>query len=105
VKPVGFAYVNSDGSVDTAKSMNITSANIKTEGDGIYGFRNLSFTPKNVQVTLAFETAHVTGDNRTGARAFVGDCGFIKGKDQACVAVQSGSDSSSTKEPFFVVFF
>lgn len=108
VKPLGFAYVNADGSVDLARSRNVTSANVeKDPNTGLYGFRNLSFTPHNIQVTLAFDTHSITGDNRTGSRAFVGDCSFIEGQDQACVAINSDPDSPSTTDTdaFFVLFF
>lgn len=107
--PLGFAYVNADGTVDESKSMNVTSANVQKHSShlGMYGFRNLSFEPRNVQVTLAFDTHAITGDNRTGSRAFVGDCSFFQGEDQACVIVNSDPDwpGGSNGEAFFVLFF
>lgn len=111
--PLGYAYVRADGSVDPDNSFNITSENISVLNDnglplaGIYGFRNLPFTPRNVQVTLAFDSQAVTGDNRTGSRGFIGDCSFVGGVDQACVSINSDPTiSASTRgDDFFVVFF
>ncbi len=104
---LGYAYVNADGSVDPARSLNVTSANVVQNSlGGIYGFRNLSFTPNNVQVTLAFDTHAITGDNRTGCRGFIGDCSFIDGIEQACVSINSDPDNPSTTstDAFFVIF-
>jgi hypothetical protein len=107
IHPLGYAYVQANGSVLAARSQNITSANVLKSDSGIYGFRNLPFRPKNIQVTLAFDTQAITGDNRTGARGFIGDCSFVDGKDQACVSINSNPNTASTTETddFFVVFY
>ncbi len=89
--------------VDPARSKNIASANVVPDG-GIYGFRGLSFEPKNIQVTMSFDSASVTGDNVGGGVAYIGDCNFVDGVDQACVSANNDTDPASEPRPFFVLF-
>jgi len=50
---VGYAHVNSDGTVDAANSKNVASANVAhTAASGIYCFSGLSFGPHAIAVTL-----------------------------------------------------
>jgi hypothetical protein len=52
--PLGFALVDTGGDVLEAKSKNVTDANVsKPAGTfGVYCFRNLPFTARNISVTL-----------------------------------------------------
>lgn len=101
---VAYAYVNADGSVDETRSKGIADANVVPDGAGIYGFRGLGFSPKNIQVTTAFDTAAVTGDNGSGGQGFIGDCNFVNGVDEACVSTNSDGDPGIEPVQYFVVF-
>jgi hypothetical protein len=103
---LAYAYVNSDGTVDETRSKGIADANVATGGgfSGIYGFRGLGFTPKNIQVTTAFDSAAVTGDNSSGGQGFIGDCDFVDGVDEACVSTNSDADPGSEPVQYFVMF-
>ena len=48
---VGYAHIESDGTVDLANSKNVTQANVESTGAGVYCFRNLSFTVHVVTVS------------------------------------------------------
>lgn len=100
---VAYAYVNSDGSVDETRSKGIADANVVPDG-GIYGFRGLGFSPKNIQVTTAFDSASVTGNNGSGGQGYIGDCNFVDGIDEACVSTNNDADPSSEPVQYFVVF-
>jgi hypothetical protein len=100
---LAYAYVNADGSVDETRSKGIADANVVPDG-GIYGFRGLGFSPKNIQVTTAFDTASVTGDNGSGGQGFIGDCDFVDGVDEACVSTNNDADPGSKQVQYFVVF-
>jgi CubicO group peptidase (beta-lactamase class C family) len=64
INPLGYTYVRLDGSVDPAISRNVTSANVVRNDSGVYGFRNLPFIPRNIQIALAFRTQAVTNNGR-----------------------------------------
>ena len=49
---LGYAHVNADGTVDPARSKNVTSANVEVVPNGAYCFHGLPFTPKNVVASL-----------------------------------------------------
>lgn len=100
---VAFAYVNSDGTVDETRSKGIADANVVADG-GIYGFRGLGFAPRNIQVTTAFPSEAVTGDNGSGGQGYIGDCDFIDGPDQACVSTNNDGDATSEPVQYFVMF-
>jgi hypothetical protein len=100
---LAYAYVNADGTVDEARSEGVADANVVANG-GIYGFRGLGFTPKNIVTTMAFSSSGVTGDNSSGGAAFVGDCSFVAGADQACVSTDADGDSAAEARPFFITF-
>ena len=99
-----YAKVNANGTVDTTQSKGITSANVAVNG-GIYGFRNLGFTPRSVVTTPSFQGAGVSGAvGAGGGSAFIGDCTFVAGVDQACVAQNTDADDVSEARAFYVVF-
>ena len=100
---VAYAYVNADGSVDESRSKGIADANVVANG-GIYGFRGLGFEPKSVVTTMAFDSAAVTGNNASGGAAYIGDCNFVAGADQACVSTDDDGDPAAEARAYFVVF-
>ena len=52
--PRAYAKIDNGGTLDTARSWNVSAANFYTTGNGSYCFRNLNFTPKHAQVSLEF---------------------------------------------------
>lgn len=64
INPLGYTYVRLDGSVDPAISRNVTSVNVVRNDSRVYGFRNLPFIPRNIQIALAFRTQAVTNNGR-----------------------------------------
>jgi hypothetical protein len=101
---LAYAYVNADGSVDESRSKGVTDANVAVSG-GIYGFRNLGFEVKSVITTPAMDGPAVTGDNAAyNSLAFLGDCNFVAGADQACVSTNTDADPASEASQFFVLF-
>ncbi len=52
--PRAYAHVNSGGTLDTARSWNVSAANLYTTGNGSYCFKGLNFSPKHAQVSLDF---------------------------------------------------
>ena len=51
---------------------------------------------------MSFDSASVTGDNVGGGVAYIGDCNFVDGVDQACVSANNDTDPASEPRPFFV---
>jgi hypothetical protein len=100
---VAYAHVNSDGTLDTSLSKNITSAQVaKTGSSGAYCFRNLSFTPKSAVATVQYdggppvEKAQVT----IFPNGFT-DCGAFTGSQ---VEVTTSNASSYIDLSFYIVF-
>ena len=49
---LGYAHVNSDGTLDAANSSGVTATNFTHPGPGEYCFQGLGFTPHNVVATI-----------------------------------------------------
>jgi hypothetical protein len=69
---------------------------------GIYGFRGLGFSPKKIQVTTAFESAWVTGNNGSGGQGCIGDFNLGDGVDEACVSTNSDAEAGSEPVQYLV---
>lgn len=94
---LGYAHVNSDGTVDTANSKNVTSANISHVSGANYCFKNLPFTPHSVVATLGFG---VTLNDDIYA-AIVASCGGAAA--QAGVAIYNNTGTEKD-DNYYIVF-
>ncbi len=90
----GYAHVNSDGTVDLARSKNITGVNVVPQGSGTYCFRGLAFAFGSIIATVDMADADA---NATAAIGSPGGCDAVAGT-QAAVATSGG------QRAFYVVF-
>jgi hypothetical protein len=54
---LAYAHVKADGTLDTSETSNLSSANMRKPGTGIYCIGNTSFTPHNAVATVDSTTA------------------------------------------------
>ncbi|MCW3047983.1 MAG: hypothetical protein JWO74_2267 [Solirubrobacterales bacterium] len=99
---VAYAFVNADGSVNAARSKNVTSANVSHPGAGQYCFHGLSFTPKSVTVSLSTTGGLSFPVALGGTSEVVG--GFCGVGNQAG-AFMWKQDGSATMDYPFIVWF
>jgi hypothetical protein len=99
--PVAFAYVLADGTVEAARSENLTSAKIVAEGSGTYCLRALEFEFKGAQVTV---------DEATSA-AFLSGLFEIGNPSSACetpgteAVVSIGGFAGGINGGFYILFY
>jgi hypothetical protein len=98
---VAFAYVNDDGTVNAARSKNVSSANVSHPGAGQYCFHDLSFTPKSFVVTLGIG-AVPSPVALAGASEALG--GFCAISNDAAVFMWKQDGSATMDYPFMVWF-
>jgi hypothetical protein len=99
---IAYAHVMSDGTIDAANSLNMSSAVVSHSTSGIYCFTGLGFTPHNLLVTVdpggALGSSEiVTGFGRIGALG----CGT--GTEVSVIFTQSGSGTFANRN-FFIAF-
>ncbi len=94
--PVVFARVQSDGTVDSANSKGLSSADVTNPQTGIYCITAPAFSPKGAQVTLVEEgTAELTSRIRIGGP----QCPAPK------VEVLIWSGKEGKKDAFFIMLY
>jgi hypothetical protein len=93
------------GLVDLSSSKNIAQGNVVSPGAGIYCFFGLTFSPKNIVVSVQRPTISGSGSK---AGVLIGDDGaappnLCPGTEQASVVIQNASGANENTN-FYVVF-
>jgi len=104
---LGYAHINSDGTVDSAHSTsNITTANVVYSG-GFWCFKGLPFTPHNAQLTLDYngifngQIPQITLVFPTSPS----DCGLTSAQAEVFTGlVNPGVFTSGAELGFYIVF-
>jgi hypothetical protein len=91
----GYAHVRADGTVDLARSKNVTGANVAPQGGSTYCFRGLTFGFGSITATA--DLTDGASGTAVAAIGAVSDCNAVSGA-QAAVATASGPRA------FYVVF-
>ena len=101
---VAYALLSAAGAVDASHSKNITSANVRHAGAGVYCFHGLGFTPLNVQVTLGGVAPGLPIPLAiAGTSESIGGFCNVAG-DQAGVFVWNQAGSATVDYPFHIWF-
>ena len=98
--PVAFAHVATDGTVDAGRSKNITSANVSSEGSGLYCFRGLGFAFTGAQVTTDYDDSFGTFSPQFGEQV-PSTCT----PDAQAYVLMLEKDAGPTDAGFFIVFY
>jgi hypothetical protein len=96
-----YAYVNSNATVnDEAPSFGITSANVTTNGTGIYCINGLGFTPRHAQVSTSSQAAQTVASVGVGF-----DDGNCPGVEQVTVQTDDQVDGSPLNDQFYLIIW
>jgi hypothetical protein len=98
---VAYAYVAADGTVNLARSKNITQANVTRASAGFYCFNGLSFTPHSISVTPDSLTS--SAGDLEDAYGGLDELPGCPGSEQANVVVFS--DAGAFKDWAFYITF
>ena len=112
---LGYARVNSDGTVPAETASNVTSANVVRTADGPYCFKNLPFKPRvivaQVPITVGTISLAMGATKAADPAAFTGSnsCASVSGA-QAMVTVWEWTGNLDQfwdlyYDPFYVAFY
>ena len=100
---VAYAHVDSDGTVDTSRSRNITQAMVTHPQAGVYCFDNLGFTPNNVVATVG---GHIGPGSGPSVPTVIADIpSFSICSSQAEVGMVDPSTGGFSRDASFFVAF
>ena len=99
--PIAFAHINSDGSIDQAKSKNFTTATVTRPSMGLYCFYQLGFAFKGAQVTTDYDDS----SNEIGPQFGSTASGTCTPAANAYVSLPTANGSAQANAGFFIVFY
>jgi hypothetical protein len=99
--PIAFAHINSDGSIDQAKSKNFTNATVTRPTMGLYCFYQLGFAFKGAQVTTDYDDS----SNEIGPQFGSTASGTCTPAANAYVSLPTSNGSAQANAGFFIVFY
>ena len=97
-----FARINADGTVDTARSKGITSANVNKDAPGHYCISGLGFTPKAVAGVVA-RSGNIAGVLEASTAPPFSDCGPPTQVEVFTRATTTGAQQDFSKG-FYLIF-
>ncbi len=99
--PIAFAHINSDGSIDQAKSKNMANATVSRPSTGMYCFYQLGFAFKGAQVTTDYDDSM----NEIGPQFGSTDSSACTPAADAYVLLLITDGTAEANAGFFIVFY